>query len=97
MPRLAHVLSSSLGPAPQEVADSLRHRSPAIVVLTPKPEGLAQRDRNRPKTGYGEYFPPSVLASALEREIPRLGLWIDISDMSVDEVVQCILGVFGKY
>jgi cytidylate kinase len=75
---------------------ALRHRSPAIVVLSPKPEVLAQRDRNRAKTGYGEHFPPSVLALALEHATPRLGLWIDSSDMSVDEVVECILGEFGQ-
>jgi predicted kinase len=85
-----------IGPALQEVADRLRHRSPAIVALSPKPEVLAQRDRNRAKTGYGEHFPPSVLALALEHETPRLGLWLDTSDLSVDEVVECILGEFGQ-
>jgi chloramphenicol 3-O-phosphotransferase len=86
-----------IGQALQEVADRLRHRSPAIVVLSPKPEVLTQRDRNRAKTGYGEHFPPSVLASALEHETPRLGLWLDTSEMSVDEVVERILGEFGQH
>jgi predicted kinase len=85
-----------IGQALQEVADCLRHRSPAIVVLAPKPEVLAQRDRDRAKTGYGKHFPPSILASALERETPRLGLWIDTSDTSVDEVVERILDEFGQ-
>ncbi|MBO1908172.1 AAA family ATPase [Microvirga sp. 3-52] len=85
-----------IGPALQEVADRLHHRSPAIIVLAPKPEVLAQRDQDRAKTGYGEHFPPSVLASALERETPRLGLWVDTSDMSVDEVVERILSEFGQ-
>jgi predicted kinase len=86
-----------IGQALQQVADRLRHRSPALVVLAPKPEVLAQRDRNRAKTGYGNHFPPSALASALDRGSPRLGLWLDTSDMSVDEVVERILGEFGQH
>jgi predicted kinase len=84
-----------VGHALGEIAERLRHRSPAIVVLAPRSEVLAQRDRDRIKTGYSEHFPPSVLASALERETPRLGLWIDNSDITVAEVVERILGELG--
>ena len=80
-----------VGQALEEVAGRLSHRSPAIVVLIPKVEILAQRDRDRAKTGYGEHFPPVVLASALEHETPRIGLWIDNSEMTVSEVVELIL------
>jgi hypothetical protein len=73
------------------VTDSLADLSPRVVVLNPKVDILAQRDRGRAKTGYGEHFPPSVLAEALERDTPRTGLWIDSSDMSVDDVVERIL------
>jgi predicted kinase len=79
----------------QEVAERLRHLSPAIIVLVSRPDILAQRDQAREKTGYGEHFPPTVLASVLEHGTPRLGLWIDTSDMSVAEVVERILGEFG--
>ncbi|HZH51412.1 MAG TPA: AAA family ATPase [Microvirga sp.] len=83
-----------IGTALQEVAERLRHLSPAIVVLAPGPDTLAKRDRARSKTGYGTHFPAAVLASALERETPRLGLWIDNSDMTVNDVVDRILAEF---
>ena len=73
------------------VAGALADLDPRIVVLHPGVATLAQRDRARAKTGYGERFPPDVLAEALERDTPRRGLWIDSSLMSVDEVVERIL------
>jgi predicted ATPase len=84
-----------VGQSLQEVADRLRHLSPAIIVLVPRPEILARRDQARGKTGYGEHFPPTALASVLEHGTPRIGLWIDNSDMSIAEVVERILGEFG--
>jgi predicted kinase len=80
-----------VGPALEEVAKRLDHLSPAIVVLIPRIEVLAQRDRDRAKTGYGEPFPPEVRASALEHDTSRIGFWIDNSDMSITEVVELIL------
>jgi chloramphenicol 3-O-phosphotransferase len=65
--------------------------SPRVVVLNPSVETLAERDAQRHKTGYGEHFPPNVLAHALRSETPRRGLWLDTSSMSVDEVVEEIL------
>ena len=70
---------------------ALADLAPRIVVLCPSVATLAQRDRDRAKTGYGDHFPPEVLANALERDTPRKGLWIDSSAMSVDEVVERIL------
>ncbi|RDI55146.1 AAA family ATPase [Microvirga subterranea] len=84
-----------IGDALQEVAERLRHLSPAIVVLAPAPEVLAERDEARSKTGYGPHFPPTILTSALKNETPRLGLWIDNADLTVDEVVDRILAEFA--
>lgn len=80
-----------IGPALAEVAECLADLSPAVIVLNPRPDVLAARDRDRKKTGYSEMFPPNVLADALERETPRIGLWIDSSAMTADEVVERIL------
>ncbi|MBA8877424.1 AAA family ATPase [Phyllobacterium myrsinacearum] len=80
-----------IGHALQDVANRLAPFSPRIVVLNPRPDILAQRDEARSKTGYSESFPPVILADALERETPRIGLWIDTSAMAVTEVVDRIL------
>lgn len=73
------------------VTKALADLAPRIVVLNPSVETLAQRDADRHKTGYGEHFPPNVLADALRSETPREGLWLDSSAMSVDDVVERIL------
>lgn len=76
-------------------AERLADLNPRVVVLAPDPAVLAQRDRDRGKTGYGEHFPPRILAEALTRETPRIGQWIDSSAMSVDAVVDAILKASG--
>ncbi|MCR6672633.1 AAA family ATPase [Devosia ginsengisoli] len=73
------------------VTTALADLTPRIVVLNPSVETLAQRDADRHKTGYGEHFPPDVLADALRAETPREGLWLDTSAMSVDGVAEAIL------
>ena len=73
------------------VTGALADLAPRIVVLDPSVETLAQRDADRHKTGYGEHFPPHILAEALRAETPRKGLWLDTSAMSVDDVVEAIL------
>ncbi|MET4636628.1 AAA family ATPase [Kaistia defluvii] len=74
-----------------DVVARLADLDPRIVVLCPDAATLARRDRERSKTGYGEGFPPDILADALVRETPRIGLWIDSSQMTVGEVVARIL------
>lgn len=80
-----------IGSALTAVAGRLADLKPRIVVLAPSAEVLAQRDRDRAKTGYGEGFPPDVLAGALARDTPRIGQWIDSSAMSPEAVVDAIL------
>ncbi|HEY9090465.1 AAA family ATPase [Parasphingorhabdus sp.] len=73
------------------VTSALADLAPRIVVLNPSAETLAERDANRPKTGYSEQFLPNVLAEALQLETPREGLWLDTSNMSVEDVIEAIL------
>jgi chloramphenicol 3-O-phosphotransferase len=80
-----------IGAALGEVADLLADLQPKIVVLNPITEILARRDSARHKTGYSESFPPEVLANALAHETPRLGLWLDTSQMTPEDVVERIL------
>ncbi|MBK1865416.1 phosphotransferase [Aestuariivirga sp. YIM B02566] len=80
-----------IGVSLKDVAERLADLDPMIVVLNPKADVLAKRDAARHKTGYSVDFPPEVLAGALERETPRLGLWLDTSQMTAEEVVDRIL------
>lgn len=73
------------------VVERLADLDPRIVVLAPSAEVLAQRDRDRAKSGYSDSFPPAVLAEALARETPHIGRWIDSSAMDVEQVVDAIL------
>lgn len=73
------------------VTRALDDLSPRIVVLDPNVRTLARRDADREKTGYGEHFPPDVLAGALRAATPREGLWLDTSSMTVDGVIEEIL------
>lgn len=76
------------------VTTALADLSPRIVVLNPDVATLAQRDRDRAKTGYGDHFPPDVLAEALNRDTERRGLWIDSSTLGVEAVVEEILAAW---
>lgn len=71
----------------------LAELDPTVVVLAPTAATLAKRDAERPKTGYAADFPPTVLDDALRLHTPRIGTWIDSSEMSVDEVVATILAI----
>lgn len=74
------------------VAGVLADLDPEIIVLVADVQTLAQRDADRSKQAYGPDFPATVLADALAKDTPRLGLWLDTAGMSVDTVVGCILG-----
>jgi hypothetical protein len=79
-----------LGESLAEVAGYLQDQPLHIVVLAPSPAAVAAREAGRHKTGYGgDAVEP--FDHALRAETPRLGLWLDTSDLSVDETVDQIL------
>ncbi|HEX2560182.1 AAA family ATPase [Phenylobacterium sp.] len=68
----------------------LKRWRPGVVVLNPPAQVLAQRDRDRDKTGYdgpwsAEGFAQMVAAT------PRVGLWIDNAELTVSQTVDAIL------
>ena len=79
-----------LGPMLTRVIDMFRTRPLALVVLAPSPDAVAARDRDRAKVGY-RHFTPAALDADLRERTPRLGLWIDNTDLTIDETVQHIL------
>lgn len=71
------------------VVSAIRTRPLYVVVLNPRPEVVSERAETRAKvSGYGEWTVEALHALLLAT--PRIGLWIDTSDQSVDETVTAI-------
>ena len=67
-----------------------RLRPCRVVVLAPAVAVVAARDEARAKDGYASWSLPE-LDRGLRQETPRLGLWLDTSDLSVVETVDAIV------
>ena len=65
------------------------------MALTPRPEVIAERERQRGKTGYGDWS-VTEFCTAFAEETPRVGLWIDTSDISPEETVALVLANLGQ-
>jgi predicted kinase len=61
-----------------------------LVVLCPRPDAVAAREAARAKTGYTA-FAVAELDAVLRNQTPRIGLWIDSSDLTPDETVDIAL------
>lgn len=80
-----------IGAVLQEVVDRLKNLRPLyVIVLTPSPEVVAQREAGRDKVGYGSWT-PQMLDDGLRHETPRIGLWLDTSLLTVSEALDDIL------
>jgi predicted kinase len=66
-----------------------------VVVLCPSAETVAVREEGRNKSGYSDTFTPVAFDQAFRAETPRLGFWLDSSELSVDETVDAILAHFA--
>jgi predicted kinase len=63
-----------------------------LVFLDPDATALAERDRGRAKTAYGECWDVRELSDVLRLETARLGLWLDSTELSAGQTVDRILG-----
>lgn len=87
---IAVVQDVILGPELAEFADRIRTRPRYIVALVPTPHVLTERDEHRSKAGYGNWT-ATELDIWLRNDTPRLGLWLDNSDLTPAETVATIL------
>ncbi|WP_405736353.1 AAA family ATPase [Streptomyces sp. NBC_00028] len=69
----------------------VRTRPLYVVVLAPSPETVAAREAGRAKSGYGAAWTVRELDRQLRARTPRIGLWLDTSELSVGETVEAIL------
>ncbi|MFE0075657.1 AAA family ATPase, partial [Nonomuraea sp. NPDC059023] len=84
-----------LGPDLETVTKLIRSRPLHVVVLAPSAESVERRERERPKTGYGDWT-VAQLDQVLRTQTPRIGHWIDSSGLSVDETVRDILAALEQ-
>ncbi len=78
-----------IGPVLADVVAMFRGFPLYVVVLCPRAEVISARERERAKVGY-----TTITVEQLHRAVeqtPRLGLWVDSSDMSVEETTEVIL------
>ncbi len=80
-----------------DLSDILTRLGPPLylVALTARPEVIAERERQRGKTGYGDWSVTEFCIAFVE-ETPRVGLWIDTSDISPNETVALVLANLGQ-
>lgn len=79
-----------LGPYLGDVVAMIRGRPLMVVVLAPRPDVVAARERGRAKTAYADWT-VEQLDDVLRRRTPRLGLWLDSSDQTPAETADEIL------
>ncbi|WP_454197416.1 AAA family ATPase [Nocardia sp. Marseille-Q1738] len=72
------------------MADLIITRPLYVVVLAPRPEVVAAREAERGKDAYDE-FTVKGLDTVLRESTPRIGLWVDTSDLTVAQTVDKIL------
>ncbi|MCQ4213952.1 phosphotransferase, partial [Streptomyces longispororuber] len=73
-----------------EYVEGLGVRPLYVVVLAPRADAVVAREAARGKSGYGEWG-VRELDRVLREETPRVGLWLDTSDLTVDATVDAVL------
>ncbi len=81
-----------IGPTLAEVAALYRQHRLSVIVLCPRPKVIAAREAARAKTGYADESAVQVFDRVLRSETPRIGYWLDSSDLTIAETVDRILG-----
>lgn len=78
-----------VGPMLNEFISLVRKRPLYVAVLCPRAQVVEQREAARAKKGYG-HWTVDGLDRLLREETPRLGLWLDSSDMTPEETTSAL-------
>lgn len=62
-----------------------------VVVLDPEPDAIRTRESGRTKAGYGGGRTPSDLVAQFRETTPRIGLWLDTTELDPVQTVGAIL------
>jgi predicted kinase len=85
-----------LGQTLADIAAAFQPNAPGVVVLCPRADVVAARDRARAKTGYPDRTSVDAFDRILRSETPRVGYWLDNSDLTVVQTVERILTHLGQ-
>jgi cytidylate kinase len=85
-----------LGPALSTIAAAFAPYRLAVVVLCPRAEVIAAREHARPKTGYTKFAEIEIFDRLLRTQTPRIGFWLDNSDLTIAQTVEQILRSLKK-
>jgi chloramphenicol 3-O-phosphotransferase len=80
-----------IGPMLADVVALYRTYALSLIVLCPRAEVIAAREAGRAKTGYPDKAAVQLFDRVVRAETPRIGYWLDNSDLSVAETVDHIL------
>ena len=80
-----------LGETLREVVGWFGETPLEVVVLAPHSGAVAMRELTRNKSGYARADDISAFDRVLRDETPRIGLWLDTSEMTIEETVERIL------
>jgi predicted kinase len=81
-----------MGPSVPSYVDAIASRPLHVVVLVPRVEVVRAREAARAKTAYQPDGPtPDDLDAFLRENTPRIGLWLDSSDLTAEQTVDVIL------
>ena len=75
-----------VGPVLDEFVTMVSPRPFSLIVLCPEPSAVTERERSRNKTAYVG-FTPEQLDAVHRSTTPRVGFWLDSTDLSIDETV----------
>jgi predicted kinase len=83
-----------IGPALARMPAAFQGYPLSIVVLCPRADVVAAREMARDKTGYADQAAIQAFDRILREETPRIGYWLNTSELTVPETVEAILHNF---
>lgn len=78
------------GPSLNNYAEMIHSRPCHVVVLFPSLDAVAAREAEREQKGYGTWT-VEQLYEGFASKTPRIGLWLDTTDLTPEETVEAIL------
>lgn len=85
-----------IGPDLAQVVEYYGEHPLYVIVLCPSPVVAAARDAGRGKTGYRDGAEIEMFDRVLRIDTPRLGLWVDTTELTVAETVDQIFAMLPQ-